>query len=279
MAKNTYFETDKKLKKKKIRRIAFSITALVVFTAVFSLIFVLPSYNYSLYALITGESPKENNEEGETEEVNFDSFEKNYLFYCFDEEKKNLDFVLTCLVTAPDGGIEVEAFSPGTSVTSGSSTMSLSSYYLTGGVNSLKEAVEILGEKKIDSYLGSDPSSFKSVIDYTGTFKISPESPINYRGDDFNLTLPKGESNVKGDTLYKYLLFLSFTGSDGIKKQAETVKDIILTSLSEENLNRADSVFSKITNNLTTDITVLDYKRSEDVIKYMVKNKKTLDNS
>ena len=144
--------------------------------------------------------------------------------------------------------------------------------YLESGENGLVAAVEYSCSVNIDRYAGATETKFKSMVNYFGGFKVTVDEQINYRSEEMNLVLIKGNQNMKGDTLFKYLRYLTMNGQDGMENQAAVMIEIFENIFNESNVNKRERIYNEFANTFITDITMVDYSKAEDGIVMLMEN-------
>ena len=87
-----------------------------------------------------------------------------------------------------------------------------------------------------------------------------------------SLVLIKGNQNLKGDTLFKYMCYLNSLGSEGKRRQSAAMLEILGGIFNQSKLNRRSRIFSQITNNMMTDMSIVDFSQEEDGIVLLMQN-------
>ena len=147
---------------------------------------------------------------------------------------------------------------------------SIRQVFASEGIKKLVADMEAEFETQIDGYIGSDEEGFKSMINYFGGFDITVPEQITYRSGDFALTLVKGKQNMKGDTLFKYIRYLCTLDEDGRDLQADAMSEMLACVFKPSNISKCDSIFSRISNTLETDLTIVDYSSAKSGIEILV---------
>ena len=155
--------------------------------------------------------------------------------------------------------------SPATAVElDGGESLTLNDIFARYGEKRLLEAVEDYTGRQVDRYVASTDESFKSMINYFGGVTVNVPDQIEYRGD-FTLILVKGKQNMKGDTLFKYLRYLGLLGDDDAQEQV--LADILGSVFKPQNAGRLSNIFSKFSNTLNTNVTIVDFSQAENGIR------------
>jgi len=246
---------------------------LIIFAAaaatllIVSTLAVLMRNNFDLKSSLGGDATTEATQAA-VQKNSVPASDRYYLLYCSDSETSYLDFVWIVRLKLPKRTIAV--FSPDTEEIaeySGNKT-TLSGIYATFGEEALKEAVEKLYSIKIAKYIASDSSGFKSMANYLGSMEYAVEEKIDYRGN-FNLFLIKGNNTMRGDLLYKYLMWLSLDEHDNPAERCNVLIAVLENTLTPSSLEKSDALYSKLTNTVKTDFSIVDLRSKSDIISYV----------
>ena len=266
------FAPDKRKKKRyrvlSTKALIFAACALTVL--VLSSVAILAKNDFSLMSALGGNVEVTSATEEETD-LTVDKTEKNLLFWCKNSETDALDFLWIVNIRFPE--CKVKVFSPAavSGLTFNGTETSINRIYANFGSSGLKGAMEETYGITIDAYIGSNTETFKRMINYFGSVNVNLETNIEYRGD-FNLILMKGENPLKGDLLYKYLVYLGSAGSQCNRERGEILLDIFDTVFTDANYARKDDIFSKIVNLLETDLTIVNYSTASNLIQIIFSN-------
>lgn len=246
---------------------------LIIFAAaaatllIVSTLAVLMRNNFDLKSSLGGDATTEATQAA-VQKNSVPASDRYYLLYCSDSETSYLDFVWIVRLKLPKRNVVV--FSPDTeefAEYSGNKT-TLSGIYATFGEEALKEAVEKLYSIKIAKYIASDSSGFKSMANYLGSMEYAVEEKIDYRGN-FNLFLIEGNNTMRGDLLYKYLMWLSLDEHDNPAERCNVLIAILENTLTPSFLEKSDALYSKLTNTVKTDFSIVDLRSKSDIISYV----------
>ena len=193
-----------------------------------------------------------------------------FLFWCASADREEIFFMNIIRVTLPDCAVEVCPVNVESVVSREGKTAQ--EVYLESGENGLVAAVEYSCSVNIDRYAGATETKFKSMVNYFGGFKVTVDEQINYRSEEMNLVLIKGNQNMKGDTLFKYLRYLTMNGQDGMENQAAVMIEIFENIFNESNVNKRERIYNEFANTFITDITMVDYSKAEDGIVMLMEN-------
>lgn len=246
---------------------------LIIFAAaaatllIVSTLAVLMRNNFDLKSSLGGDATTEATQAA-VQKNSVPASDRYYLLYCSDSETSYLDFVWIVRLKLPKRTVAV--FSPDTeefAEYSGNKT-TLSGIYATFGEEALKEAVEKLYSIKIAKYIASDSSGFKSMANYLGSMEYAVEEKIDYRGN-FNLFLIEGNNTMRGDLLYKYLMWLSLDEHDNPAERCNVLIAVLENTLTPSSLEKSDALYSKLTNTVKTDFSIVDLRSKSDIISYV----------
>lgn len=151
-------------------------------------------------------------------------------------------------------------------------TESPASIYLKAGESALIDAIEDAYGMKIDRYIGATETDFKSFINYFGGIEINVPEQVNYRDSEMSLVLIKGDQTLKGDTFFKYMLYLDSLGSEGKERQSVAMYHLLKGIFNPDNLRKRNKIFKQITNDMLTDISIVDFSSEEDGIVMLMEN-------
>ena len=193
--------------------------------------------------------------------------DKTYLFWCADESE--LRFAWLVNVEMPERRAIVCALDINSALKE-TSDNSLKKIFASGGVKKLVDGIEAEYVMKLDGYIGSDDESFKSMINSFGGVDITVPEQISYRSSDFALTLVKGKQNMKGDTLFKYMRYLCTLGEDGRDLMADAMSEMLAYVFRVTTPSKSDGVFSRISNTLETNLTIVDYSSAKQGVEILL---------
>lgn len=254
--KSIMFKTTKQSKGEETKKFVLILVFCVVAVLAVSIIFIAGN----------GKGDSEEEITQVEEQVKIEA-EKTYLFWCAD--KNELRFAWLVNVEMPEKRAVVCALDINRKLGGGYDD-SIRQVFASKGVKELVEGMEAEFEMKIDGYIGSEEESFKSVINSLGGVEITVPEQISYRSGDFALILVKGKQNMKGDTLFKYIRYLCTLDEEGRDLQADAMSEMLAYVFRASNLNKCDSIFSRISNTLETNLTIVDYSAAKQGIEMLV---------
>lgn len=255
--KDLIFRTKKERSQKQLKRFSLAIAGFIVVFGSVSLLYFLKTYNFDIKAAL-GATETSVSQTQSVQPPRVGESVTDLLLYCSAADKSELYFVSVVRVMMPQGKVCICSLSPNDTAVQNGKSETLGGAYTRGGVKALKAAVESLGDVHIKRYLGSTESTFKSTVNYLGGFDIDVKAGVEYRGD-FDLLLVRGEQELKGDTLLKYIRYLGTLGQDGMLAGAGVLGEVISSALSPDYSERSQSIYSRIANTLDTDISIVDF--------------------
>lgn len=264
--KSLVFETEKRRSNGSLYRFWIILIISVLTVLSVSLALILKSNDFDFRKAFFGTEKEETTQETETQTVPTASeAERIFLFMCADGDRQKIHFMNLIKVELPECRVTVLTLDPEAVIraTSGSGESS-AAIFAKPGEKELTSALEEAYDIKINRYLSATPTQFKSTVNFFGGIKITVPEQVDYKADGINLVLIKGTKALNGDELYKYMLYLNDTAENGAEKQAKAIIEILGAVFTPKNVEKSDKIFSQITNNFTTDITVVDLREEED---------------
>lgn len=147
---------------------------------------------------------------------------------------------------------------------------SLGDIYSTSAAGSVLNAVNTLLDINIDYYIDESLANYKKMFDHFGSINYLILDDIVYKDTStygFNIKLSAGSQNIDGDVTSKIIRYYLSEKNYGV------VNDIILTSVSQqinpENYNKKDNLFSDFIELSSTNITITDFRNSDDGLKVL----------
>lgn len=264
--KSLVFETEKRRSNGSLYRFWIILIISVLTVLSVSLALILKSNDFDFRKAFFGTEKEETTQETETQTVpTVSEAERIFLFMCADGDRQKIHFMNLIKVELPECRVTVLTLDPEAVIraTSGSGESS-AAIFAKSGEKELTSALEEAYDIKINRYLSATPTQFKSTVNFFGGIKINVPEQVDYKADGINLVLIKGTKALNGDELYKYMLYLNDTAENGAEKQAKAIIEILGAVFTPKNVEKSDKIFSQITNNFTTDITVVDLREEED---------------
>lgn len=270
--KNLVFETQKRSDRGNTRKFWAVLITGVLVVLVASTVMILNSSNFDIDSAFGFEKETETTQEiTETQAVAVES-ERTFLLWCAGSGRENMRFLSLVKVKLPERKVSVCTLDPKAALAAtATGTESPASIYLKSGDSALVSAIENAYGIKIDRYIGATETEFKSFINYFGGVEVNVPEQVNYRSSEMSLVLIKGKQNLKGDTFFKYILYLD-TLSNGDRRQSSAISQLLESIFRPDNLNKRNRIFKQITNDMSTDISIVDFSSEEDGIVMLMQN-------
>lgn len=271
MKNNTVFNSRKIKFDSENKKINIIFAAAVILILVISCVAILAKNDFNLKAAVGGdiEVSSETTEEAST--ANLSKSDKYYLLWCADQENKELKFLWIARVTTPKVQLKVYAPSTDDMVEYEGQYYTIGNLYSIYGEKIFTETLENYYDINFSAYIGSSPEMFKQMINYFGGITVDLEEQIEYKGN-FNLILMKGSNTLKGELAYKYLIYTGFGTNTELSDRSEAFILLIEKVFTQNYSQKADTIFSRIVNNMTTNITVMQYSENTDLLNYLFDN-------
>lgn len=261
--KNDLFAKPKKTKKHnpnlKYFIIAFSL--LIVIVAVASAFLFMRSIDFDFSNLVdrsTTETVTEENEVQNTEYSVAELIGNSQILLLITDSSKKADFGFIISTDFSGKSMTVRSFDAQSVLSDGKTYEAI---YNESFISGLKSRINSEYSASITKYIVCTPSQFKKIISSFGGVTVNIAENVNYKSDEFNVTLEKGTQKLSDEYAYKYLAISS--NSD----KARIICNIINSIFVPENSEKQDDLFSKFVNNCDTDISVVDYSNAADTIK------------
>lgn len=270
--KNINFKTSRQSSSGDLKKFAATLLVCVLSVLAISCLAILKKYNFDIKSALGG------NAETVTETQTVPSGtveiegEKTYLFWCADPDGKELRFAWLVNFRLPERRATALSLSTSEPFALDGKTESLDGIFAKSGENQLVRAVEASTGISVDGYIGSTDETFKMMINYFGGMDITVPEQIEYKGNDFSLILVRGKQNLKGDSLFKYLRYLDGQGAHGRSLQASAMLEMLDYVFKPSYLEKRSGIFSKLSNTLKTNLSIVDFSQTEEGVKALMEN-------
>lgn len=255
-----------------MKKFAVILISCVLAVLAVSVLIILSKYDFDVKTAMGGDSVSETSAvEGETEKEEITA-QKTWFFWISDSSNKRMRISWLVNVRLPERKLTVLPIKPSDHIRYDSRSLSIEEVRQNFGNSKLVSALEKEYGVKIDGYIGSDDEGFKSMINYFGGMTVTVPEQIEHRGEEFTLILVKGKQNMKGDTMLKYVRYLDSLGEKGVGYQASVMVQIFESIFKPSFISRTENVFSKISNSLVTNITIVDYSSGKEFIEAMAED-------
>ena len=264
MSKNVRFRTSDKAVSLGRYKIWAVIALILVSAVVLSCYVILKNNDFDFRAALGGD-PDATVEDIEVSNANAEKSERHFLFWCNDSVSGDLQFFWITKISMPKGKYTVLSPSLDETVYFKDSYLTFGKIFALYGDEGLTKAVEEYYKIRIYHRIGSDTEQFKQTVNYFGSVTVELPEAIEYRGQ-FNLILMKGTNTLKGDTLYKYLVYTNFMESRGPEIRSGVLLQILDTVINPDNVDRLDKIYSRLANTIKTDVTIVGFSAMRDYL-------------
>lgn len=255
------FSSERQTKAKRMRSFIISFTAFVIVLGAISILMFYKSVNFDM-SNIFNKNESTTNDFSTTEETTILAEltgKSNLLFVCYDINN-NISSAFIIKNNMEIKTISVYNLAPDAKYIFNDTSLTLNEHFVKNGISGMKLAVENQTKIKIDKYIKATETNFKKIIDKIGTVDVNIPFDINYKSNDFTLSLNSGVQNLSGDMLVKYL---KISKDENSSKAFAAFLD---KSFSKKTIEEQDALFYNLINLVDTDISVVDYSDKRNVI-------------
>ncbi|MBQ6932020.1 MAG: LCP family protein [Clostridia bacterium] len=248
------FDTRKNVRSMRVKRFAAAFSCFFVLLGGISFLLLLRYYNFDLSAI---GSPAEETTVEETTLKPEPQVSGSYrcLLLCTADSSNEVRFAAILHADMEALELSVTPLDSSKVLNYGGCNGNLSAQLDFGGEKQLVSALEAADSIKIDKFMRSTDSSFKSLINSFGGFETTVEEAIDVRSDKLTAIIGAGKQSMTGDTLLKYLRYYE----NEPNKQAGIIADIIEQEITPANFKKADSHYTRVINLVKSDISVVDF--------------------
>ena len=196
----------------------------------------------------------------------------SFLLTATDSEKQNLRFVFLVRADIAKREIHINPLAPDAKAPNGEGEITLNQAQKEGGVKRLKEAVEALTETPVDRYITATDDGFMRAVNAMGDVSVKVLERIDYRTEDFGVTLAQGTYPLDGDRFLRYIRYLG-TLPEGTKAQGEALELMLKTYLVPKNGDspeRLEKLFTKLVDILETDIYAMEFQLQQMMLQALL---------
>ena len=264
--KQLRFDTEKNVRSLRFKRFAAAFSCFFVLLASISFLLLLKHYDFNL-ASITSINESSTKEETTVPPAPSVEGVRNYLLVCTADADNTMRFAAVVTADMNNKVLSIKALNTNAVTNISGCNGNFAQQLTFGGSPQLLLAAEKLSGLKIDKYIRSTDSKFKSIINYVGGIEMTVEKAIDIRTADLTAIIGAGEQTMTGDTMLKYIR----TFENEPQKQAEIIAQMIEQKLTASNLAKADSYYKRIINLADSNISVVDFadmKRSFEALLY-----------
>ena len=249
----------------RFKRFTVAFSCFFVLLASISFLLLLSHYNFNLSA-ITNVNEQTTAEETTVPAPKVEGV-RNYLLVCTADADSTMRFAAVVTADMNNKALSIKALDTTASISAAGCTGTFAQHLAFGGSPQLVLAAEKMSGLKIDKYIRSTDSKFKSIINYVGGIEMDVEKAIDIRTPELTAIIGAGKQTMTGDTMLKYIR----TFESNPTAQTEIIASMIEQKLTPSNLSKADSYYKRIINLADSNISVVDFaemKRSFEALLY-----------
>lgn len=266
--KGITFHTTQEKKTRQLRLFVLGFVSFILVFALVSALYMFKSQHLSLKDLFP-EKTTENVSESTLETSVPLEGSAGFMLAVVSDNKDDVFLAAAVYADLDSGEVRVCAIDPKEKTSVNGISDSLKGHYARSGANGLKKGVEALCGFESDKYAISTESQFKNAINVLSGAQITVPERIKYKTEDLNLSLMPGEQNIKGETLLKYFRYMLTSQGGGANKQSELLCELFSQYITKTYLASGRNYFSQIIDGLETDISIMDFSRSESKLSAM----------
>lgn len=271
------FETasDRKRNKKRKNIVRYLLAAVVlVFIAVF---LIFKQYNFDLSSASgSKEIVKETTVRQEADETApYASGNETFMFFCSDDHKSSLRFLILINFNFDDDVITVHPINVNDSVLtyrsiSGTKTSSANECFISGGRGMLLEACQNYLGAEIHKYIGTTDTDFSNIVVNFPNVKVDVESNLKLNFNDDIIYLNEGIQEISDSTLLKYMYYNGRESAEQLlQAQADVAVSAIDTFIGESFIENIDVIYERVINLSDSNISTFDVRNNYDTLRYI----------
>ncbi len=239
---------------KKIKPFLIAFVAFILILTCFSLFMFMRSIDYDFDNIYDGKQtetqdnePKPDNQKNTVSSL---SGKSNILFAVLGEES-TVEYAFVVCTDFDKASMQVKVLDD---------SQMLTDLYKGNAENGLKDYVTNSYSIVVDKYAIFTKQQLKSAFSMFNGINLNVPESINYKSPEFNLLLDAGNQTVSSDIAYKYLMICDASSKEN------AICDIINSVLTVEYLENSESLFKKFVNSCVTDISIIDYSNSIEIL-------------
>ena len=258
--KNKELFSENKIKKSTIKYFIISFSVFIVLLAVCSVVLFMHSLDFDISNLVDSSSttttePVDENVSN-VHSVNDLTGKSDLLFIV--ENIDDVDFICTVSTDFDNKSMQVLCVDGSENLSYEGKILKISSIYIEDNVPGVKKMLVDNYGITIDKYVVFDSDGLKEMLSMFDGFSVNVIENVNYKSQDFNLTLSSGVQELSSDMTYKYLQI-----SEN-KIRESIICDIIKSVLVADYVEDSEKLFTSFVNLCETDISVIDYSETVD---------------
>ncbi len=249
------FDTERNARSLRLKRFAVAFSCFFILLAGVSILLLLSHYDFNLSAVIKPADEQTTAEETTAMYTPQVEGVRSYLLVCTDDDRSTVRFATVITADMDENELIITGLDTAESVSAAGCTGNFEKHLSYGGITQLVLAAEKMSGKKIDRYVTSTDTRFRSAVNYVGGFEIDVKKAVNVRTQDLTAIISEGEQTMSGDTMLSYIRY--FEGQPDI--QAELIAEMVGQKITEKNISKADRYYERIINLIESNISVLDF--------------------
>lgn len=264
--------TEKQSAKVKTKKFitVFAVGAAVVLAL--SLAAILGKNDFNIRAAIGGDAETKADRQENAVKASVSDSDKIYFLWVASKDRSEMRFIWLVRVQMPEARFSICTVNPESILTIGGKGVTFEDIYAKSGEKELVAAMKAYSGLEIDKYIGASDENFKALVNYLGGVQINVPEQIEYKSEEFNTILVRGMQNMKGDTLFRYLRYLGVTEYEGPRSQSKIFGDFLKNLFSEKYVEKRSSIFSKISNSMITNISIVDFSSHDADVKALMES-------
>ncbi|MCQ2475371.1 MAG: LCP family protein [Clostridia bacterium] len=270
--KKVSFMTEKQSAKVKTKKFitVFAVGAAVVLAL--SLAAILGKNDFNIRAAIGGDAETKADRQENAVKASVSDSDKIYFLWVASKDRSEMRFIWLVRVQMPEARFSICTVNPESILTIGGKGVTFEDIYAKSGEKELVAAMKAYSGLEIDKYIGASDENFKALVNYLGGVQINVPEQIEYKSEEFNTILVRGMQNMKGDTLFRYLRYLGVTEYEGPRSQSKIFGDFLKNLFSEKYVEKRSNIFSKISNSMITNISIVDFSSHDADVKALMES-------
>lgn len=264
--------TEKQSAKVKTKKFitVFAVGAAVVLAL--SLAAILGKNDFNIRAAIGGDAETKADRQENAVKASVSDSDKIYFLWVASKDRSEMRFIWLVRVQMPEARFSICTVNPESILTIGGKGVTFEDIYAKSGEKELVAAMKAYSGLEIDKYIGASDENFKALVNYLGGVQINVPEQIEYKSEEFNTILVRGMQNMKGDTLFRYLRYLGVTEYEGPRSQSKIFGDFLKNLFSEKYVEKRSNIFSKISNSMITNISIVDFSSHDADVKALMES-------
>lgn len=251
-----HFDTVENVRASRFRRFVLGFCCFFVLLAGVSFLIMLKYYDFDLSKMVERNQGEESTvESSEPSAVNRVGGTRNYLLICTADDGNSLRFATIVRADMDASELSLLPIPVWATVDVAGFSGTLEQQLDYGGEKQLVAALESLCGTKIDKFVRSRDSGFKSVISYVGGVEMNVPEAIDKRTGSLTAVIGAGEQTMTGDTLLKYIRCYESEP----KMQAAIISAIFTQKITPSFFKKADDFYTKAINQVESNVSVLDF--------------------